>query len=198
MPVGAGAALIVGALTAWTAGHRENVRWTRERQERHDQWNRERTNREEQWQREDRQRWLQTRQQAYARFIADLREWDDKLGRAVASRKLEVQHGMPHREIDKTEAEQAGHACREDSALVVFMAPEPVAGQVRYAVSIRPMVMHALDFERITEQTDVVQVDQLWKNAIDGRTSLEKAMREDLEIVDDSDQPEASDPAGGK
>jgi hypothetical protein len=46
--VGAGAALIVGILTQLWTGHRENVRWTRERNEREAQWNRERQERQNQ------------------------------------------------------------------------------------------------------------------------------------------------------
>jgi len=43
------------------------------------QWQREREARLEQWQREDSVRWLEDRQRTYARFVAALYEWDDKL-----------------------------------------------------------------------------------------------------------------------
>jgi hypothetical protein len=43
--VGAGAALVVGILTQFWTGRRENIRWSREREDRKEQWGRERQDR---------------------------------------------------------------------------------------------------------------------------------------------------------
>jgi hypothetical protein len=180
--VGAGAALIVGILTQLWTGHRENVRWDRERSERQNQWQREREDRQGQWRREDSQRWLQIRQQAYARLIADLHDWDDKLRPAVTRRKLDAEFGG-RMEIDKTEAEQARRAAREDFALVQFMAPQELAGRARYAVSLREAIQVIyLEPDPETEEVNVAELDQQWENAFQTRKSLEQDMRDDLGI----------------
>jgi hypothetical protein len=180
--VGAGAALIVGILTQLWTGHRENVRWTRERNEREAQWNRERQERQNQWKREDSLRWLQIRQEAYARLIGDLRDWDDKLRPAVTQRQLDAQFGT-RTEIDKTEAEQVRRVARENLTLVQFMAPEKIAGRARSAVTIRDAIQVVfLDPTPGTGKVDVVELDKQWQNALRSRTSLQKLMRDDLGI----------------
>jgi hypothetical protein len=118
--VGAGAALIVGVLAQLWSGHRENVRWSREKEDREKLWQRERQDRQEQWQREDSLCWHQDRQQAYARLIAALNEWDNELRRAVAIRQNEAKFGE-EREIDTTEIERRATAARETLPLVLFM-----------------------------------------------------------------------------
>jgi hypothetical protein len=180
--VGAAAALIVGILTQSWTGHRENVRWDRERSERQNQWQREREDRQDQWRREDSQRWLQIRQQTYARLIADLHDWDDKLRTAVTRCKLDVDFGG-RTKIDKTEAEQARRAAREDLALVQFMAPQEIAGRARYAVSLREViqVIH-LEPEPETKEVNIAELDKQWENAFQTRKSLEQVMRDDLGI----------------
>ena len=58
--VGATAALVVGILTQFWTGQRENMRWLREQNDRKKQWARERKERKKQWQREDSFRWHKT------------------------------------------------------------------------------------------------------------------------------------------
>jgi hypothetical protein len=72
--VGAGSALIVGILTQLSAGHREDVRWSRERQDREEQWRRERQDREEQWGRERQDRLDDALRVAASDFVAAARE----------------------------------------------------------------------------------------------------------------------------
>lgn len=134
--VGAGAAIIVGIITALATGHRENVRWGRERTERDRQWQRERDERREQWKREDSLRWVPTRQEAYAQLIANLRDWNSEC------------HGL---------AELVTARCRwrllggdSDSAIRAGRVPCPAWAP--YGRLYRQRGMIAMDVDRLTLQ----------------------------------------------
>jgi hypothetical protein len=123
----------VGAavLTQWWASRREDVRWSRERNDRH-----------EQWQREDSQRWHQDRQQAYARLIAALGDWDSTLSSAIAARTvddamedLKEYTQLWPAEQDTAELDRKMRTVREALTLVEFMAPKAVRDLARQAVS---------------------------------------------------------------
>jgi hypothetical protein len=128
--VGAGAALIVGVLTQLWTGHRENARWSREREDRKDQWQREDQARRDQWQREDAQRWLQDRQQVYARLMAALDDWNVAVNQGMARRHTDALVGE-RSEYDSAEWNELSRAARAAEGLVELMAPESVRGLVR-------------------------------------------------------------------
>lgn len=201
--VGAGAALVVGVLTQLWTGHRENVRWSREREDRQKQWEREdqarqeqrrredqarqeewrreRDDRQEQWQREDRLRWLQGKQAAYAGLIAGLDEWDHELGSARAARTVDaefpdVQKLWPQ-ELDTAELKHRGKTARDALALVQFMAPKAVGGLARRTVQDREefQVVHLA-----TQPTDAADLNARWDRLRKRRRELLTAMREDL------------------
>jgi hypothetical protein len=181
--VGAVAALIVGVITNLWTGHRDKIRWQNERTEREQQWGRERDARQQQWQREDNQRWLQTRQQMYARLIAEMHDWDDKLLGAVTSRRLDAKF-PPYREIDKSGIQQARQGARETSALVEFMSQEKVAGPARTAVVLRRHVELLLDPKPGSEDVDIAELDKNWDRAQKSLSTLTKAMRDDLGLTE--------------
>lgn len=184
--VGAVAALIVGVITNLWTGHREKVRWQNERTEREQQWGRERDARQQQWQREDDQRWLQTRQQMFAKLIAEVHDWDDKLLGAVTSRRLDAKF-PPYREIDKSGIQQARQAARETSALVELMSQEKVAGPARTAVILRRHVELLLDPKPGSEDVDIAELDENWDRAQKSLSTLTKAMRYDLGLTNPPD-----------
>jgi hypothetical protein len=180
--VGAGAALIVGVITALTAGHRETVRWERERTAREKQWERERDERRDQWGREDSLRWVQTRQQAYAQLVADLRTWDSELLGLLTVLKLDKQFGTDTN-IDKTEAEQAQHAARDALTLAEFLAPDPVAGQARMAFRFFELMHQAIRSYPTLPPGGVGELQELWDKAVSARMALERSMRDDLGLA---------------
>jgi hypothetical protein len=122
---GIGAGLGGAVWTEHRADNREDVRWGRER-----------ADREAQWRREDSLRWLQDRQQAYARLMAALYDWDAVLLSAVATRKNDLAFNE-RTELDTAERIKVSRAAREALPLVEFMAPEPVRSQARRAVMDR-------------------------------------------------------------
>jgi hypothetical protein len=180
--VGAGAAIIVGIITALATGHRENVRWGRERTERDRQWQRERDERRDQWEREDSLRWVQTRQEAYARLIADLRDWDSELLSALTVLKLNGQYG-DDREIDKTGAEQAQSAARDAMTLAEFLAPNSVAGQAGTAFRNFQLLHAGVRGYPTLPPGGVDELQKLWERATHARTTLERSMRDDLGLA---------------
>lgn len=168
-------------------GHRENVRWERERDDRQkqweredqargEQWERERDDRQKQWQREDSLRWQEERQQAYARLIAALYEWDNALRWAVATRENEARFGEG-RGLDTAEIERRATAARETLALVQLMAPKRISALASRAIGDRGVF-------RIThleaKPIDLTHVDAGWKRLLERRSELLAAMQENL------------------
>jgi FtsZ-interacting cell division protein ZipA len=177
--VGAAAALVVGILTQWWTDRRENQRWEREREDRRMQWERERDDRREQWQREDSLRWLQDRQQAYARFLSALDEWDFMLDEGTASRRGDTYEELgilP--ELDYAKIQQAHMAAQKVFPLLEFMAPE----QTR-KLAMRAMTSRARFLVRyLAPDTDVAKLDAGWAQLRESMSALLKAMRNDLGV----------------
>jgi hypothetical protein len=180
--VGAGAALVVGVITALTAGHRETVRWNRERTARDNQWERERDERRDQWRREDSLRWVQARQQAYARLVADLRTWDSELLGLLTVLKLDEQFGS-NTNIDKTGIEQAQHAARDALTLAEFLAPNLVAGEAGMAFRFFELMHQAIRGYPTLPPRGVAEPQELWEKATGARKTLERSMRDDLGLA---------------
>ncbi len=191
--IGAGAALIVGVITAWTAGHRENTKWQRERSDRDQQWDRERTERDRQWQRErderkdqwereDSLRWVQDRQQAYGRFIADLRKWDSELLGALTELKLDDQLGT-RTEIDKTEAVESQRQARDDLTLVEFLAPDLVVGQAGMVFRFYEILHTGIYVMSRSIPRSIPELQELSNKAVSSRRTLERSMRSDLGLA---------------
>ena len=82
----------------------------------------------DQWQREDAQRWLQDRQQAYARLMAALDEWDVAVNQGMARRHTDALTGE-RSEYDPAEWKELRQAARAAQGLVELMAPESVRGR---------------------------------------------------------------------
>jgi hypothetical protein len=192
--VGAGTALIVGVVTQLWTGHRENVRWSREQQDREDQWQREdqarrdqwqreREDRQQQWQREDAQRWLQDRQQIYARLMAALDEWDVAVDNAVAQRHADALTGES-REYDSTEWDELRRAARAAQGLVELMAPESVRGLARSAV-VRRQAIWMLYLT--VEDADLSKMDEERSTVRKVTRDLRDAMRGDLGLGPEDD-----------
>jgi hypothetical protein len=173
---GIGAAMGAAIWTQRRTDTREDVRWERERHERRDQWERERDDRWEQWQREDSSRWQQERQQAYARLIAALYEWDDQLRHAIATRQNDAQSGEES-EPDTADIDRKATAARETLALVQFLARKKICTLASRAMGDRESF-------RIThleaKPIDVDQLDEGWRLLLKGRFELLAAMQEDL------------------
>jgi hypothetical protein len=191
--VGAGAAIIVGIITALATGHRENIRWGRERTERDRQWQRERDERLDQWEREDSLRWVQTRQEAYARLIADLRDWDSELLSALTVLKVNRQYGDDSK-IDKTGAGEAQSAARDALTLAEFLAPDSVAGQAGAAFRSLQLLHAGIRGYPTLPPGGVDELQKLWERATRARTTLERSMRDDLGLagIPVTTQPEST------
>jgi hypothetical protein len=164
-----GLATTIGAavLTQWWASRREDVRWGRERDDR-----------QEQWKREDSLRWLQDRQQAYARLIAALDEWDHELGSARAALTIDAEFAeyekLWPKELDTAELKRRGKTARDALALVQFMAPKAVGGLARRTVQDREefQVIHLA-----TQPTDATDLNERWARLRARRRDLLAAMR---------------------
>lgn len=180
--VGAGAAIIVGIITALATGHRENVRWKRERTERDRQWQRERDERRGQWEREDSLRWVQTRQEAYARLVANLRDWDSELLSALTVLKLNKQYG-DNREIDKTRTEQAQSAARDTLTLAEFLAPDSVADQAGTAFRNLQLLHAGIRGYPTLPPGGVDELQKLWERATHAQATLKRSLRDDLGLA---------------
>ena len=130
--------LVTGLGTAFftqrRADDREDVRWEREREDRLEQWRRERQDRLEQWRREDSQRWLKERQQAYARLIAALNDWENALVTLYKARWLDLGKEAPT-EFDMTPIQRTRDAANEALVSVRFIAPKPVRDVAQLAFS---------------------------------------------------------------
>ena len=182
--VAAGAGLVAGIGAAMGAAiwaqrrtdFREDDRWRRERGDRQDQWERERDDRWDQWQREDSLRWRQERQQAYARLIAALYEWDDKLASARAARTDDANSGEQG-EPDTAGLERSATAARQIVPLVQFMAPKTVGALARSAIQDRKVFwITCLEAKPI----DDADLDEKWKHLLENRSELLAAMQENL------------------
>jgi hypothetical protein len=170
--------LVTGLGTAFftqqRADNRENVRWQWERQDRLEQWQRERQDRLEQWQREDSQRWLKERQQAYARLITALNEWESALETLYKARWRDLRKETPT-EFDMTAVRRTRDAANEALVSVRFIAPKSLRDMAQFVFSAHyrfPLVTadiksgHQLDAER--------------KLVLNSTERLHKLMSEDL------------------
>jgi hypothetical protein len=125
---GIGTAMATAILTQQRTDRREDIRWRRER-----------CDRQEEWARTDKQRWLIETQQAYARLIGALRDWENMLRFAVKARGYEVERvrrddaenavfdkvfGRTEVEIDTAELDRKYRTAWEALNLVQFIAPE--------------------------------------------------------------------------
>jgi hypothetical protein len=201
--VGAGAALIVGILTQLWTGHRENVRWSREREDRdkqweregqarREQWGRERDDRREQWQREDSLRWQQDRQRAYAGLMAALDEWDREMNSVVVDLKLAARLGE-RAEVEVDEIKRLGTVARQASALVQLMAPEAVRSLAESAVRDRQAYRGSMSPKIIglsgDNPSDFTELDARRGRLYEGTSRLREAMRDDLGIKSQTGPP---------
>ncbi len=155
--------------------------WTQQRTDRREdvRWERERGDRQDQWRREDSLRWLQDRQQAYAKLIAALYEWDVVLRSAIANRKNDA--ALNERtELDTAEMWRARRVARVALPLVEFMAPQTVRSRARSAVQDR----EAFWIVQLTGEFDSADTDAKWTRLAKGTSSLRKAMRDDLKFED--------------
>jgi hypothetical protein len=173
---GLGAGLGAAVWTQHRTDSREDVRWQRERNDRAEQWQRERDDRAEQWRREDSLRWLQDRQQAYARLIAALYEWDSVLLSAIASRHNDLALNT-RTKLDAAERIRVSKSAREALPLMQFMAPPAVRSQARRAIRDRESfwIVHLTP-----DPPDQLKMDAAWKDLIKRTNSLRGAMRNDL------------------
>ena len=124
--VGATAALVVGILTQFWTGQRENTRWFREQNDRKKQWARERKERKKQWQREDSFRWHQDRQQAYARLLTALDEWDRAIKPAMAALQTDPDTKGDKAKESMAELDRARRAAHEALGIVRFIGSTAV------------------------------------------------------------------------
>ena len=194
--IGAGAAVAVGLVTQWWTAHSQKqqwdreltfrlAQWDREHATRQEQWERERASRQEEWQREDSLRWLQNRQQAYARLIAALYEWDDVLRQAMATRQNDAALSRPPTQLDEA-AYSAGHKLATEALpLVEFMAPQPVRTLAGDVVRERTGFWLLTLPEDPTEpgrEIDTAGLDRQWSALYKNTAKLLDAMRSDLEL----------------
>jgi hypothetical protein len=171
------AAALAGGLAAavWTqrrTDRREDVRWQRERDDR-----------QAQWRREDQLRWLQDRQQAYARLMAALYEWDQVLLSSIASRHNDV--ALKRRtELDTAERIRASRVAREALPLVQFMAPQTVRSQARRAITDRESFWIVY---LTPDPPDQAKIDAGWTRLTERISLLREAMRNDLGLESESE-----------
>jgi hypothetical protein len=169
---GLGAGLGAAVWTQRRTDSREDVRWQRERADRAGQWRRE-----------DSLRWLQDRQQAYARLIAALYEWDGVLLSAVASRHNDL--ALKRRtELDTAERIRVRRAAREALPLVQFMAPQTVRWQARRAIADRESfwIVHLTP-----DPPDRAEMDAGWTRLGERTSLLREAMRDDLGLESEAE-----------
>jgi hypothetical protein len=179
---GLGAGLGAAVWTQRETRRREDVRWQRERDDRRDQWRRE-----------DELRWLQDRQQAYARLMAALYEWDRVLLSAVASRQNDLALNR-RTELDTAERTQVSKAAREALPLVQFMAPQTIRSRARQAVTDREAfwIIHLTP-----DPPDRAGMDAGWRRLTERTSLLRNTMRNDLGLEsegEDTGQSGADDP----
>jgi len=170
--------LVTGLGTAFftqrRADNREDVRWQRERQDRLEQWQRERQDRLEQWQREDSQRWLKERQQAYARLITALNEWENALETLYEARWRDRRNETPT-EFDMTVIRSARDAANEALVSVRFIASKPLRDMAEFACSVHEMFPLVTMDIKSGRRLDVEK-----KQMLSSTERLHKLMSEDL------------------
>jgi hypothetical protein len=173
-----------GLVTGLVAGLGAAV-WTQRRTDRREdvRWERERTDRAEQWRREDSLRWLQDRQQAYARLLAALYEWDRVLLSAVAIRRLDLAHNE-RTELDEAERIRVSAAAREALPLVQFMAPESIRSLARLAITNRESFWIA---QLAPDPPDRLKMDAGWTRIGERTSWLREAMRKDVGLRSESE-----------
>jgi hypothetical protein len=177
------ASAAVGVVAGLGAGLGAAV-WTQRRTDRREdmRWERERTDRAEQWRREDSLRWLQDRQQAYARLLAALYEWDRALLSAIADRQSDVALNK-RTDLDAAERINVSTAARELVPLVLFMAPETVRSLTRVAITDRESfwIVHLTP-----DPPDLLKMDEGWTRIVERTSWLREAMRIDLGVESES------------
>ncbi len=88
------------------------------------------------WAHDERVRWLQDRQQAYARLMTALDDWDVAVDKAVAQRHTDAVTGG-FREYDSAEWDELRRAARAAQGVVELMAPEWPANWIGPAPAAR-------------------------------------------------------------
>lgn len=175
--VGAAAALGAAVLAQQRADRREDKRWAREREDRREQWERERQDRQEQWQREDSLRWLQDRQQAYARLLAALDEWDTRLRDAYGIRRRDAELNA-RTELDTSGIEHAGEAARSAIDSARFMGSKDVEDNAIMAWATHASFPVFLEDETVS----LTKLSSLWAQVLHTTDLVHEAMRSDLGI----------------
>jgi hypothetical protein len=128
-----------------------------------------------QWQREDSVRWHQDRQRTYARFMAALYEWDDKLDSARLIRQID-ETANRYSELDSAGIEEAREAALEQWPLVQFMAPRRTSVLASAALIARrdlwmDLSAEVIDMHNIRAESAKVRATM---------SALQEAMRDDL------------------
>jgi hypothetical protein len=174
--------------------------WTQRRTDRREdvRWQRERDDRQEQWRREDSLRWLQDRQQAYARLLGVLYDWDAVLSSALATIDADLSSG--ERTIDTTEIDRRARAARNALAPAQFMAPKAVRSLAQSAVTDREELESSV-FGFIAGEV-LFNAHQRWMRLSEATSLLQEAMRSDLGLeseAEDTEQQEGGEvpPADG-
>jgi hypothetical protein len=181
IPLTAAAVGLIGGIGGGLAAAVWTQRKTREREDA--RWQRERGDRGDQWRREDSLRWLQDRQQAYARLMAALYEWDGVLLSAVASRHNDL--ALKQRtELDTAERIRVSRTAREALPLVQFMAPDIIRSRARQAVTDRESfwIVHLTP-----DPPDRAAMDAGWTRLTERTSVLREAMRNDLGLASETE-----------
>jgi hypothetical protein len=137
----------------------------------------------QQWRRDEAVRWLQDRQQAYARLMAALDDWDVAVDKAVAQRHTDAVTGE-RREYDSAEWDELRRAARAAQGVVELMAPESVRGPARSAV-VRRQAIWMLYLT--VEDADLSKMDEERSTVRKVTRALRDAMRGDLGLGPDED-----------
>jgi hypothetical protein len=161
--LGLATGLGTAVFTQRQADGREDMRWKRERQERLEQWHRE-----------DSQRWLQERQQAYARLITALHEWELALEVLYRARWIH-RKAQTRAEFDMTAIRSARDAADEALVSVRFIAPESLGSRAQFVVSAHSR------FPLVTADiTSGRQLDAEWNQVLNSTEGLREFMSKDL------------------
>lgn len=135
------------------------------------------------WAHDETVRWLQDRQQAYARLMAALDDWDVAVNQGMARCHTDALVGE-RSAYDSAEWNELRRAARAAQGLVELMAPESVRGLARSAVQRRQAmwVVYLTD-----ENADLSKMDEEWSRVRKVTGALRDAMRGDLGLGPDED-----------
>ena len=138
----------------------------------------------QQWTHDEAARWLRDRQQAYARLMATLDDWDVVVNHGMARRHTDALVGE-RRAYASSEWNELRQAARTAQGLVELMAPESVRGLARSAV-VRRQAMWV--FYLTVENADLSKMDEEWSRVQADTRALRNAMRADLRLAPDTDE----------